>query len=126
MMAKRGAGELRCHLIQRRRVLEADREDGVVAAAGEVAQRFRAFGIGLRLPFLEIDPGIGPELHRSVVDAGIERLVPLAAQVVDDTGADIGGADGDRGQNHQGRGEALAFHAHACSHASVRRLAARA
>ena len=59
-MAKRVSGNSGRHLLQGRRVLESHREDGILAAAGEVAQRLHALGVGLHLELPELDPGVGP------------------------------------------------------------------
>jgi Fe2+ transport system protein FeoA len=79
-----GVGELRRDLLQRVAVGEADGDDGVVAAAGEAAQRLLALGVVLDLEIAVVDAGLGLELLGAGIGGLVEGFVELAAEVVDD------------------------------------------
>ena len=107
-----GLGELGRDLLQGGGVLEAHCQDGVLAPAGEVAQRLHALGVVLHLELPELDSGVGRKLRGAVVHALVEGLVELAAQVIHDTRLDVGRGGGATGQERRDRGEEETFQGH--------------
>ena len=59
---------------------------GLEAVAGEAAQGLLALGVVLRFEIAVIDAGLLLELLGAAMDAFVEGLVELAAEVVDDRG----------------------------------------
>ena len=83
-MANLSVGEFLGDLLERVRPGEADGDDRVEALAGEVAERLFALGVVLDLEVAIGDAGLLLELLGAVEGRLVERLVELAADVVDD------------------------------------------
>jgi len=74
------------------------------AVLGEFAQHLLALRIALDFKIAKIDPGLLLEFCRAVEDAFVERLVELAAEIVDDSRLDVGREGGGRRQQRRGEG----------------------
>ena len=77
-------------LLDRVRLGEADADDRILAALGEAAVRLLELGLVGDLELGIARLGLVLELLGAVIDAFVERLVELAADVEDDRGLDVG------------------------------------
>ena len=94
-------GEFLGHLLDGGSLREADRQDRVDAATGEVAHCLFALGIVGDFEAAILDVEFLLELLGAVIDALVEGFVELAAEVVDDPRLEIGGGSRKRGSHHR-------------------------
>ena len=98
-----GVGELVGDLAEGGRPGESGHDDRAEAVLGELAEDLLALRLVLDLEIPEFDSGLVAKLGRAVEHAFVERLVELAAKVINDGWLDVCGGGRGGGDNASGK-----------------------